>query len=480
MARFARAELDAQLAVFLEADVADAADLWFGPGAAGWSEAASRRRLDYDLAEIDAAISDLVNAILRHPRLQALEAVWRGAAWLVSGLGVDGATRLRLLDARWPEMVRDLERAAEFDQSALFEKIYNEEYGMPGGVPYSLLIGLYEVRHRPTREHPTDDVTALRHLSAVAAAAFAPLAMGAAPALFGVDRFGELDLRQSLNATFRLGEYTRLQGLQQSPDSRFLGLVAPRILLRGPRRGRAADDCGFRYEPDARDHVWGSGALALAHICLRAFNDYRWPAAVRGTVRDQIAGGVIVGLAPVDFETDGPLTTLKFQVEVNMSEALEREASEAGLICIRRLKDTPYLAVYNMPSLHRPRGAYTTEIAKINEQLGGMFNYMLCVSRFAHYIKIIAREWIGSFKSAEECEARLQRWLNGFTSSGEQLSFEEKARYPLQEGRIRVAEVRGKPGAYECAVMLRPHFQLDQAISEFHLVTVVQGAAGLS
>lgn len=382
-------------------------------------------------------------------------------------------TVLRLLDARWAELVRDVERAPDFDRTTLFERIYNEEFGMPGGVPFSLLVGLYEVRHRPTREHPTDDVGALRRLSAAAAAAFAPLVLGAAPALLGVDRFPELDLRQSLFATFRLAEYQRFQGLQQTPDARFLGLVGPRILLRGPRRGRAAGDCGFRYEPDPRDLVWGNGALAVAQVCLRAFSEHRWPAAVRGTVRDQVAGGLVV-LPPADFETDAPLTALKAPSEVNLSEALEREANEAGLIFLRRVKDTPYLAIYNMPSLQRPRGAYVTEIARVNEQLGAMLNYMLCVSRFAHYIKVIGREWIGSFRSADDAQARLQRWLNGFTSGGDQLSFEEKARYPLQEARIEVQDVPGQPGSYTCQARLKPHFQLDGAISEFQLVTVVQ------
>ena len=466
--------MDEALDAFLLAPAAEALALWTGGAPA--DPDALRLKLDADLAEIDHALSQAVNAILRHPRLQALEAAWRGAAWLVSGLGADGATVLRLLDARWPEVVRDVERAADFDRSALFEKVYNEEFGMPGGVPYSLLVGLYEVRHRPTREHPTDDVTALRHLSGVAAAAFSPLVLGAAPALFGADRFSELDLRQSLGATFKLTEYARLQALQQSPDARFLGLVAPRILLRGPRRGRAAGDCGFRYTSDPRDLVWGCASLAVAHVCLRAFNEHRWPAAVRGTVRDQTSGGLVAQLPTPDFETDSPGTAIKFPSEVNVSEGLEREANEAGLIFLRRVKDTPDLAIYNMPSLQRPRGAYASEIARVNEQLGAMLNYMLCVSRFAHYIKVIGREWIGSFASADECQSRLQRWLNAFTSAGEQLSFEEKARYPLQEGRIEVQDAPGRPGSYECTVRLRPHFQLDHAISEFQLVTVVQGA----
>ena len=454
---------------------------WFGPELLAKTTPDRLRRLvDRDIAEIDSVLNRFANAMLHHQRFQALEAAWRGVMWLVNTLSTEGMTVVRMLDARWAELARDLERAPEFDQSYLFNQIYNEEFGMPGGVPFSMMVGLYEVQHRPTRDHPTDDVTVLRHLSGVAAAAFCPIVLGVAPAMFGVDDFADLDLRQSLAPTFRLPEYGRLQSFQQTPDARFIGLVAPRILLRAPYRGRGAHDCGFRFEETVRgsgeaDQLWGVGALALANICIRAFNEHRWLAAIRGTVPDQLSGGVIAGLPLVDFETDAPQTALRFSIEVNVSETLEREMTEAGFIAIRRCKDTPYSAIFNLPTAHKPKGTYFSEIAKVNEQLGAMLNYILCVARFAHYIKVIARSWIGSYKTADECEARLQRWLNGFCSAGDQLSYEMKARYPLQDGRVRVRDIPGKPGSYECTAALKPHFQLDQAVSEFQLVTTVQG-----
>ncbi|MBD8547684.1 type VI secretion system contractile sheath large subunit [Sphingomonas sp. CFBP 8760] len=435
---------------------------------------ALRRRIDRAVAAIDTMLSVQVDAILAHPRFAALEAAWRGIAWLVQGLGADGLSRLRLFDARWAELVRDFERSVDVEHSALFDIVYNQEFDMPGGVPFSMILALYAVQHRPSRDHPGDDVGALRMLTQVAAAAFAPIVMDGAPGLFGLDGFAELDRRQSIAADFRQPDYLRLHSLQQLPDSRFLGLVVPRVRLRGSWRGRSAGDIGFRYDADDRQVLWGPGALAFGDICLRAFRDHRWLAAIRGTVRDRLEGGVVATLPPVDFATDAPGKILKPPVEVHVSETIDRELAEAGFIAIRRVKDTPFLAIHNMPSLHRPARVFGSEVARVNERLGTMLNYILCVARFAHYIKVIGREWIGSFQSATECEVRLQRWLNDYTSGGDDMDYDAKARFPLREGRITVADIAGKPGAYECRVALKPHFQLDQVVSEFHLVTTIQ------
>ena len=466
---------DPVVEAFLQAGEAEALETWFGGEFLQGKEPARLRRLiDRDIAEIDDVLSRWANSVLHHPRFQALEAAWRGVYWLAGALGADGMTAIRVLNCSWAELARDFDRALEFDQSSLFQKVYNEEFDMPGGVPLSMMIGLYDVQHRPTRGRGTDDVAVMRKLSEVGASAFCPVLLGAAPGLFGIDQLGELDMRQNLAATFRHVEYQRLQSFQQTPDSRFIGLVAPRVLMRMPYRHRSAGDCGFRFEEVCetdQDQLWGNGALAIAHLSIRAFNEYRWLATIRGTVADTIGAGVMD--VPVeDFETDAPGTALKFSVEVNVSDSVEREMTDAGLICLRRCKDTPYLAVYNLPSLHRPRGAYLSEIARANEQLGAMLNYILCVARFAHYIKIIALNWVGSYKSAQDCETKLQKWLHSFCG-GDHLSYEMKARYPLSEGRISVRDVPGKPGAYECALVLKPHFQLDQAVSEFQLVTTV-------
>jgi len=465
---------DVLVADFVAATTADALLQWFG------SEPSTldlRLRLDRAVAAIDAALSAAVVSLIGHPRFRALEAAWRGVMWLAQGLPADTTVQLRLLDIRWAELARDLERAPEFDRSILFLKIYEDEFGMPGGKPYSLLIALHEVRHRPAHGHPVDDVTALRHLSAVAAAAFVPIILSAAPALFAAGSFGELDLRRSLAAQFRRPEYNRFQSLQRHPDTRFLGLVAPRIIVRAPWSRASLPDLAFRYT--GKDlALTAGGALAVAHVAIRAFNDFRWPAAITGTVRDELCGGLVTGLPELSFETDRPGVAIQPPIELNLSDTIDRELNDAGIIVLRRVRDTPWLAIYNLPSLHRSAAVYHGDAARANDRLSSMLSYMLCVGRFAHYIKIIGRDLIGSTGSPADVESRLQRWLDTYTTTGDRLSIETQARYPLEEARIRVVDAPGKPGSLECSVWLKPHFQIDQAVSEFHLVTVVAQPSG--
>ena len=462
---------DEAIDAFAAAGPAAAVRHWFGDAPPS-DLRLLRLRLDRVIAAIDAALSTATVAIISHPRFAALEAAWRGVAWLTEGLVADGMSRLRLLDVRWPELARDLERAPEFDRSALFVKVYEEEFGTPGGLPYSLLIALHEVRHRPAPGYPTDDITALRHLAAVAAAAFTPIILNVAPALLGADSFADLDLRRALAPLFRQLDYGRLQSLQRHPDMRFLGLVAPRIVVRAPWSRASLPDLGFRYTGNDRALLAG-GALAVAHVAIRAFNNDRWPAMITGTVRDELTGGLITGLPDMSFDTDRPGVAIQPPIELNLSEALDRDLNDAGIVAIRRVRDTPWLAIYALPSLHRSEAVYHADAARANDRLSGTLSYMLCVSRFAHYIKVIGRDLVGSSGSPAEIESRLQRWLNTYTSTGDRMSAEMQARYPLQEARIRVTDVAGRPGALECAVWLKPHFQIDQAVSEFHLVTVV-------
>ncbi len=459
------------VADFVAAPIDVALMQWFGDDVPA-TASLLRLRLDRAIAAIDAALSAAVTALIGHPRFRALEAAWRGVAWLTQSLLPDNMTRLRLLDVRWHELARDLERSPEFDRSALFIKIYEDEFGTPGGTPYSLLISLHEVRHRPAPGHPVDDIAALRNLSTVAAAAFAPLILNASPALFAVDTHADLDLRRSLAAQFRQVEYNRLQALQRHPDTRFLGLVAPRIVVRAPWSRASLPDVGFRYTGHDRALTAG-GALAIAHIAMRSFNDHRWPASLTGTVRDELAGGLITGLPEMSFNTDRAGVAIQPPIELNLSETIDRELNDAGIIAIRRVRDTPWLAIYSMPSLYRSEAVYHHDAARANERLSSMLSYMLCVGRFAHYIKVIGRDMIGSTGSPAEVETRLQRWLNTYTTTGDRLSPEMQARYPLEEARIRVVDAPGRAGALECSVWLRPHFQIDQAVSEFHLVTVV-------
>ena len=468
---------DAALAAFLaEQDGEAALRLWFGQGRPAFGPRL-RLRLDADVARLDEVLSRGVDVVLHHPRFQGLESAWRGVAWLLEQAGVGSATVVRLFDARWSELAREFDRSPDFDSGVLFQRVYEDEFGTPGGLPLSMIVGLYEVTHRPGPGRPIDDVAVVRHLARVAAAAFCPIVLAASPVMFGVDALGELDLKQSVGADLRAASHARLRTFQETPESRFIALAAPRMLIRRPWTGRSAGDCGFRYEEGLGRPLWGPASLALGAVCVRAFEEHHWLAAIRGVLTDEATGGLVPELAPDDFPTDRAGVAPKLPLELELSDTLERELVEAGVLCLRRCKHTPFAAFYNLPSAHRPKGAYLSDAANANERLGAMLNYVLCVSRFAHYIKVIARDWIGSIVSAEDCEARLQSWVNRFTASGDDLSYDLRARYPLQAAQVRVRERPGQPGAYSCTALLKPHFQLDQALSEFQLVTVIGDTA---
>jgi len=445
--------------------------LWFGTLAAPYDRSRILRALDRDIAAIDRLLSDQVNAILHHPRLQRLEASWRGLRYLVDiADGVDGV-KIRLLSATWAELCRDLERAIEFDQSQLFEKIYSEEFGMPGGEPFGVLIGDYEVQHRRGPDHPTDDVAALKALSNVAAAAFAPVILGCTPQMFGLDSFSELGLPLDLQATFRQREYDRWKGFQESEDARFVGLTVPRLLIRRPHRDDGSRVDGFRFREDVGEgHLWCNAAYAFAAVLIQAFAASGWFADIRGARRDVLGGGIVVGLPVESFETDKPGIAIKYSTDVSISETREKELSDLGFIPLSKAANTEYSVFYGNQSAQLPR-RYEDPVASVNARLSTMLQYIMCVSRFAHYIKVIGRDRIGSFTTPEACETFLQNWLHNYCTGNDDASPELKARYPLRAGNVRVREAPGRPGIYHCTVHLQPHFQLDQVLSAFKLVT---------
>jgi type VI secretion system protein ImpD len=464
-----------------EEDWARALIRWFG-GAPDVDRDRLLAALDRAVAEIDASLARQVNAIIHHPRFQRLEASWRGVRYLVAVADEVENVLVRVLHANWHELCRDLERAIEFDQSQAFQKVYNDEFGMPGGRPYGILVGDYEVQHRITPDHRTDDVAALKAMSAVAAAAFAPFIVGIAPAMLGLDSFRELTLPIDLPGTFRTPEYIRWKSLQEAEDSRFLGLALPRILLRRPYADDGSRIDGFRFEEDhdrtdERGHLWGSAGYAFASVVVRAFGRSGWFTDIRGARRDVEGGGLVVDLPVPCFETDRPGIATKYSTEVALSERQEKELADLGFIPLSKAKDTPYSVFYSNQSAQAHK-KYETAAATVNARISAMLQYILCVSRFAHYLKVLARDKVGSFQTPEECEQFLRRWLQGYCNANDKAGPETLARYPLREGAVSVREPPGRPGIYQCTIHLRPHFQLDQVISEFKLVTELAPPAG--
>jgi type VI secretion system protein ImpD len=434
-------------------------------------------RVDRLIAAIDAALSAQVNAILHHPQFQAMEARWRGLAYLVRVLDDVANVKLKLLPLSWTELCRDLDRAAEFDQSRLFELVYSDEFDMPGGEPLGLIVGDYEVGHQPAAPHRTDDVGALRAIAAVAASAFCPFVTSCRPSLLGLDDFTDLDLLPDLAPAHAGPDYLRWRSLRALDDARFLGIVLPRVLLRLPYRRhdrRRSDGFDFAEEvlPAGRELLWGNAAFAFAGVVVRAFGRSGWFADLRGAPQDSEGGGLVTDLPVLSFATDRPGVTAQPPVEIRLTSAQEQTISELGLISIGAVPFTPYLVFNTNPSLHR-LAQYDRPAAAQNARLSAMLQYVLCASRLAHHMKAKMRDEIGRLASPPALERLLSEWLSGYCIGNDDAAPDLKARFPLRDAQVQVREMPGRPGVLNCTLQLRPHFQLDDVAATFHLVTEV-------
>lgn len=455
---------------------------WLGLAADATLERARLvERLSCDIARLDALIGEQVNAILHHPRFQQLEASWRGLAYLASQASGTEGVQVRVLDLGWQELARDLERAIEFDQSQIFNKIYSEEFGSPGGEPFGVILGDYEVRHRTSAEHPSDDLEVLRGMSQIAAAAFAPFVVGASPAILGVNRFSELSPALNLPSVFEQLEYLKWRAFRDEEDARFVGLTLPKVLMRLPHADDGTRTDRFRFQeqvagPDNARYLWGNAVYAFGSVLVRAFASSGWLADIEGVTRDELSGGLVTGLPSHCFGTDEEGIAPKYCTDVMLTDEWEAELAELGFIALCHCKDSPWAAFYASASVQKPK-RYDRAPATVNARLSCSLRYILCASRFAHYMKVIGRDKVGSFASAEELQSYLHRWLLDYTIATDDASAEAKARAPLREGQVRVREVPGRPGSYTCVLHLRPHFQLEQLITGVRLVTELATAS---
>lgn len=427
------------------------------------------------IATIDELINDQLNEIIHHPKFQKLEASWRGIYYLAVQAYGSRNIKLKVLDISWSEVVKDISRSLEFDQSQLFNKIYSEEYGHPGGEPYGVLIGDYEISHKPSETHKTEDISILDGISQIAAAAFAPFIASASPELFGLDDFSALGTPLNFDTIFSQNEYIKWRAFREKPDSRFIGLTLPHILMRLPYRTKPGSYKGIHFQEkcgakDSKKYLWGNASYAFAGILIREFANVGWFGHIRGVPRNQIGGGLITTL-PVDvFNTDAPGIAHKPVVDVIITDSVEREICDLGFVPLCQCYDMPFAAFYSNQSIQMPKRMDSRD-ANINARLSAMLQHMLCGSRIAHYIKVIIRDKVGSFITADECEDYLRNWLFRYTTGREDLDWEEQARYPLREAAVRVKEHPEKPGQFLCVIHLRPHYQLDNMVSELELVT---------
>ncbi len=458
--------------------VGDALRVWFG-SLAGFSAEVAARSINHQIAEIDAALNRQINSILHHPRFQRLEATWRGVRHLHACIASeeDASIELRVLDASWREVERDFERAVEFDKSELFLKIYENEFGMAGGRPFGLLIGDFEIHPRPGPNRPHDDIGILSSFSQLAAAAFCPFVTNASPAMFDLDEFGGLQRTLNHARTIEQLSYLKWRSLRDTEDSRFLGLTLPHVLMRLPYEddGTRCDGFCFREDvngPDRSKYLWGGAAFAFGCVVIRAFATSGWFADIRGVHRGIEGGGLVTGFPAHNFGTDKRGIAMKCSTDVIVTDNLEKQLSELGFMPLCHCYDTPYTAFYSNRSVQKPK-TYDRAAATTNAQISSMLQYMLCVSRFAHYIKALGRDLLGSATEPGEFQNRLQDWLVSYVTSDSEAPPEIKAKYPLREADVEVRAHPSKPGSYECIIRLVPHYELDEAEAKVKLTTEI-------
>ena len=388
---------------------------------------------------------------------------------------------MRLLPIAWPELCRDLERALEFDQSVTFRRIYEDEFGMPGGEPFGLMVIDHAVRHRSVQGAMTDDVGGLIQLSAIAAASFMPIVVSLHPAVLEVDGFADLENVRDITAPLRNTDHARWRSLSGRPDMRFIAVTLPRLLARLPWSDDTSRTDGFRYReyaPDAASRVWMNAGYGFAACTVRAFAEHGWPADVRGVEIDRIGGGLVTGLAPEPFASGPGLVWPRAAIEYQCSTAQENALVELGMMPIAALPFGPDMVFSAVRSMQAPANySGAAAVADANARLSSQINSMLCASRFAHLIKVMGRDMIGSFKTADEIERKLNRWLQEYVNTNTTSSGDARARFPLVEGNVQVRERPGKPGVLGCIVRLRPHYQLDDVATAFHLVTELAAPA---
>jgi type VI secretion system ImpC/EvpB family protein len=468
--------LDAQVAAgpnsgclseFLHApSLRQALQAWFGD-LAGMTGRDVVRRLSSDIAAIDAVLNAQLNAIIHHRAFQRLEAAWRSLHYLVECAAEDGepTLKIKVLHCSWREVERDVESAIEFDQSQLFRKVYDAEFGMPGGEPLGMLIGDYEIHPTVSAAHPHDDISVLGKVAAVAAAAFCPFVASASPSMFELEEFGQLEVVRDLEQTLSTPNFLRWRSLRDSEDSRFVGLAVPRVLIRKPYADDGTRIDRFRFiedvsGPDRSKYLWTSAAYALGETVIRAYSESGWLAGIRGVQRGVEGGGLVCRLPAQYFDTDRAGIAPQGATDVVITDQVERELSELGFIPLCQCHDSELAAFYTCPSIQKPK-KYDRLAATQNARISAMLQYVLCASRFAHYLKVLAREKVGSFKSAEEVQFSLDRWIKQYVTPDDFASAESKARLPLREARVEVREDPGKPGSYLSVFHLRPHYELD-------------------
>ena len=429
------------------------------------------------IALLDAKLSKQLAAIMHSPEFVKLEGSWRGLKYLVMNSETSANLKIRVLNVSKKELARDLAKATEFDQSLTFKTVYENEFGTPGGEPYGALIGDYEFSRSP------DDIDLLRGMASVAAAGFCPFISAASPQLFGFQNFSELAKPRDLEKIFDTIEYAGWRSYRDSEDSRFVTLVLPRVLARLPygRQTRPIDEFDFEEgETGANGAVvalphdqycWMNAAFVMGARLTDAFARNGWCTAIRGAEN----GGKVDALPMHVFNSDDGDADLKCPTEVGITDRRDNELAKLGFLPLCHYKNTDYAVFFGAQTTHKPK-KYDRPEATENSAISARLPYLMATSRFAHYLKVIGRDKIGSFMEASECETWLNRWIQNYANSNQNPGTAMKLQYPLREAKVTVREVAGRPGSYNAVAWLRPWLQLEELTTSMRLVARIPKA----
>jgi type VI secretion system protein ImpC len=427
------------------------------------------------IAEIDRKLSEQVNAIIHHADFQQLESAWRGLHYLVNNTEVDEMLKIRFLPIAKRELHRTLRRhkGIGWDQSPIFKKVYEAEYDQLGGTPYGCIVGDYHFDHSPP------DVELLGEMAKIAAASHCPFIAGAAPTVMQMDSWQELANPRDLTKIFENTEYTAWRSLRNAEDSRYIGLAMPRFLARLPYgvRSNPVDEFDFEESTDGSNHTaycWANSAYAMAVNINRSFKYYGWCSSIRGVE----SGGAVEGLPTHTFPSDDGGVDMKCPTEIAISDRREAELAKNGFMPLIHRKNTDIAAFIGAQSLQKPTEYYDPD-ATANANLAARLPYLFACCRFAHYLKCIVRDKIGSFMERDDMERWLNDWIMNYVD-GDPLNSSQhtKATKPLADAQVVVEEVEDNPGYYTSKFFLRPHYQLEGLTVSLRLVSKLPSAKG--